>query len=245
MSPLNALMRFAGQAKLPVALNPFQTRQPTTTLGRLGKELNPLNPRNAAILAVTELVRAVAGKTLDKEGQERIEYMTLGMLPGIALNVLDAGAVGATPAKEQELIEQSRQYFAKQKLQSPTQAPKPQPGPRVDASTTQAQFYTRAPQQSPRVVPTTPIAPPQPTIGPTAIAAAQADLAAPTNVPLAEFYGAQEQLGGQLAQSGELQQRLQQTGMVSDALMEWAKANPALAYRELLKREKRVQPSVD
>jgi len=245
MSPLNALMRFAGQIKLPVALNPFQTRQPTTTLGRLGKELNPLNPRNAAILAATELVRAVAGRTLDPEGQTRVEYMTWGMLPGLALNALDAGAAGASPAREQELLAQSKQYFAQKGLQNPTQTPKPQPGPRVDAATTQAQFYTRAPQQSSRVIPTTPIAPPQPTISPAALTAAQTGVAVPADVPLAEFYGAQEQLGSQLAQTGELQQRLQQTGMVGDALLEWAKANPALAYREILKREKRQAPSVD
>lgn len=245
MSPFDALMRFAGQVKLPVALNPFQTRQPTTTLGRLGKELNPLNPRNAAILAATELARAVAGRTLDPEGQARVEYMTWGVLPGIAMNVVDAGAAGASSAREQELLAQSKQYFAQKGLQNPTQTPRPQPGPRVDAATTQAQYYTQAPQQSPRVVPMTPVAPPQPTISPAALSAARSSTAAPLSAPLAEFYSAQEQLGNQLVQTGELQRRLRQTGAVDDALMEWAKANPALAYRELLKREKHQTATVD
>lgn len=242
------VQRLAGQIwrKLPVAVNPLRTRQPTTTLGRIGKELNPLNPRNAAILAATEAARAIAGKTLPPEEQARVEYMTLGPQIGTFLNILDAGVAGASPARERELIEQSNRYFAQRPLQTKTQAPLPQPGPRVDASTTQAQFYTRAPQQSPRVIPVVATAPPTPApISSEARTAAQSGFAAPTNVNLSDFYRAQEQLGTQMAATGELQQRMQESGLVGEDLAEWARANPALAYREIMKRQKQPVPSVD
>lgn len=242
------VQRLAGQIwrKVPTAINPLRTRQPTTTLGRIGKELNPLNPRNVAILAATEAARAIAGKTLPPEEQARVEYMTFGPQVGTFLNILDAGVAGASPARERELIEQSNRYFAQRPLQSKTQAPPPQPGPRVDASTTQAQFYTRAPQQSPRVIPVVATAPPTPSpISQAALTAAQTGFAAPSDIPLSDFYRAQEQLGTQMAATGELQQRLQESGLVGEGLAEWARANPALAYREIMKRQKQPMPSVD
>lgn len=67
--------------------------------------------------------------------------------------------------------------------------------------------------------------------------------AAPTNISLSAFYEGQQQLGRSMAQSGELQRRLMElggaAGMTSDALSQWTKANPALAYRELLKLQER------
>lgn len=66
---------------------------------------------------------------------------------------------------------------------------------------------------------------------------------APTGIPLSAFYEGQQQLGRSMAQSGELQRRLMElggaAGMTSDALSQWTKANPALAYRELLKLQER------
>ena len=48
-----------------------------------------------------------------------------------------------------------------------------------------------------------------------------------------------------MAATGELQQRMQESGLVGEGLAEWARANPALAYREIMKRQKQPMPSVD
>ncbi len=67
--------------------------------------------------------------------------------------------------------------------------------------------------------------------------------AAPTGVPLSAFYEGQQQLGRRMEQGGELQRQLRDlggaAGMSDQALMGWAKANPGLAYRELLKLKER------
>jgi hypothetical protein len=67
--------------------------------------------------------------------------------------------------------------------------------------------------------------------------------AAPASLPLPSFYAGQQQLGRSMEQTGELQRQLQElggaAGMSNDALMQWAKANPGLAYRELQKLKSR------
>lgn len=66
---------------------------------------------------------------------------------------------------------------------------------------------------------------------------------APTGIPLSSFYEGQQQLGRSMEQTGELQRQLMTlggaTGMSNQAFMDWAKANPELAYRELLKLQGR------
>jgi hypothetical protein len=246
------VQRFAGQVfnKIPVAINPIRTRQPTTTLGRIGKEINPLNPRNLAIIALSEAVNRIAGKTLPPEAAARVEYMTYGPQLGLALNVLDAGSAGAAPLEEQRRIQESLAYFAASERQKGNTAPPPTPGPRIESSTTQAiQTGALAPKQSAQIVPVTPTAPPTPVISPAAYGAVQAGFEAPTNLPLSEFYGAQRGIGEYAEQGGELQRRLKEvggaSGMSDTALMEWVRANPALAYRELIRREKRPTPNMD
>jgi len=63
--------------------------------------------------------------------------------------------------------------------------------------------------------------------------------AAPAGVPLSSFYSGQQQLGRSMEQTGELQRRLKDlggaAGMSNEALMQWAQANPDLAYRELMR----------
>ena len=85
---------------LPTALNPFKTRDPLTMLGRLGKTLNPLNPRNARAIFLEETIRAIAGKTLPQTQADdvsaRAGYFFLGgPQVGIGLNILDAGPTSA------------------------------------------------------------------------------------------------------------------------------------------------------
>jgi hypothetical protein len=69
--------------------------------------------------------------------------------------------------------------------------------------------------------------------------------AAPTGIPLSSFYEGQQQLGRSMEQTGELQRQLKDlggaTGMSNEALMQWAQANPELAYRELMKLQRRSQ----
>jgi hypothetical protein len=68
---------------------------------------------------------------------------------------------------------------------------------------------------------------------------------APSSVPLSSFYQGQQQLGRSMEQTGELQRQLKElggaAGMNDQALMSWAKANPGLAYRELMKLKGRNQ----
>jgi hypothetical protein len=63
---------------------------------------------------------------------------------------------------------------------------------------------------------------------------------APANIPLPAFYEGQQQLGRSMMQNGTLVSQLQELGgargMTPENLKTWATANPALAYRELLKR---------
>lgn len=65
----------------------------------------------------------------------------------------------------------------------------------------------------------------------------------PAGVPLSSFYEGQQQLGRSMNQSGELQRQLKElggaSGMNDQALAAWAKANPALAYREMLRLQGR------
>jgi hypothetical protein len=69
--------------------------------------------------------------------------------------------------------------------------------------------------------------------------------AAPTSVPLSSFYEGQQQLGRSLLKGGVLQQQLQDLGgakgMTTEALNQWAQANPGLAYSLLEKMKRRVQ----
>lgn len=67
--------------------------------------------------------------------------------------------------------------------------------------------------------------------------------AAPAGVSLPSFYAGQQQLGRSMEQTGELQRQLNELGgamgMKPEALMQWAQANPGLAYRELKRLQQR------
>lgn len=227
-------------------LNPL-TRSGTTTL-RGGLGANALN-----ILRDTALVGA-AEKFLPKEGQELLNtglsveaILQLGRLnPHVAAvyyGLLEPTPVGAT---ENLMIQKERQNYERAKLaaakEEATQSvlskevPAPAAGNRVDASTPQVAV---ARPQSARV------AAPAGQIPMAAYQAAVTTGMAPTNVPLSDFYRAQEHLGRHMEQSGELQRRLKDIGgargMTDQALMDWAQQNPALAYREMFKLEKRAR----
>jgi hypothetical protein len=62
-----------------------------------------------------------------------------------------------------------------------------------------------------------------------------------------DLYRAQEYYGNVMDQSGDLQSRLKAAGgaagMTDEALSAWVKENPALAYREMFRREKLLKDS--
>jgi hypothetical protein len=155
-----------------------------------------------------------------------LEPMKAGETPKGAENVQRAAAVTEAAAKEE-------------RTQAALGAPTPQPsaGNRVDTSTRQS--IGPRPQQA------APMQAPARQIPLTAYEAAVTTGVAPTTVPLSEFYRAQEHLGKYMEESGELQRRLKDIGgargMSDQALMDWAQKNPALAYREMFKLEKRAR----
>ena len=79
--------------RFPKALNPFQTRTPTSSLGRFGKSINPLNPRNFLWIAIEEALMNTVGKKLPEHERPRLEALMFGPKVGIAYNILDAGSV--------------------------------------------------------------------------------------------------------------------------------------------------------
>lgn len=212
--------------RFPVALNPFKTRVPTTRIGALGKALNPLNPVNAATILLEEAIGGVVGKTLGPEARQRVEYFGYGgILPGIALNVLDAGAAGAAEEEQRQL----KEAFAKQQKANQTRA-----------AELEAPQQTRAAGGSPaarRPVEEThaPVSQPIPA-SPNPAQRREPE----TMNELAQLYAEQYRKGREMEQGGELQRRLMEggavPGMTPEALMTWVEANPDLAYRLAEKR---------
>jgi len=227
--------------KLPVALNPLKTRTPTTSLGKFGKGVNPFNPSNVAMTGVGALAR----QFLSPDDAQRVEMFGWGPQVGILWNTIHAGAVGAS--EDQELQKARTQYLQRAnaevaaKTNLGTTSPQPAAGNRVDAATPQIGNRQAAPIQAPVV----------PQFTEASLQAANAGYEAPTNVPLSQFYGAQQTLGRELEKTGELQRRLRESGggsgMTEEALMAWAQKNPGLAYRELVNRESRagIRPTAD
>jgi len=201
-------------------------------------QLNPLT-RSA------QLAKQIVRKVLSPEDAQRVEHFESGINAGLFANILDAGAVGATEDKElqkakaQFLQRANAEVAAKTNLG--TTSPQPAAGNRVDAATPQIGNRQAAPIQAPVV----------PQFTEASLQAANAGYEAPTNVPLSQFYGAQQTLGRELEKTGELQRRLRESGggsgMTDEALMAWAQKNPGLAYRELVNRESRagIRPTAD
>jgi len=215
--------------QFPVALNPFKTRTPVTRLGQLGKALNPLNPVNAATMLLEEVIGTVAGKTLGPEARTRTEYFGLGLLPGIALNVLDAGAVSANQdqlAKEaqRKFLEEQKRQRAQQSRTSELEAPQQTRTPAGSPAASRPVEERRPPITS--EVPVSPTPPPQ--------------REPETMNELAQLYAEQYRRGRAMAEGGELQRRLYEggaaKGMPIEKFMTWVERHPDLAYRLAEKR---------
>jgi hypothetical protein len=216
--------------RFPVALNPFKSRVPTTRLGAFGKAINPLNPVNAATMILEEAIGGVVGKALGPEARQRVEYFGYGgVLPGIALNILDAGAVSAN---QDQLVKQAQaKYLQEQKQQRAqetrvTELAAPQQTRSVAGSPAVRRPVEESRPPVSRVMPASPN-PPQ-------------RREPETMNELAQLYAEQYRKGREMEQGGELQRRLMEggavPGMSPEALMTWVEANPDLAYRLAEKR---------
>lgn len=255
----------AVSSRLPTALNPLATRNPTTFLGQAGKMFNPLNPINAG----TAVVGLAANRFLPENLRDNAEAFMYGPTAGIIYSVFDQPA-GATGKTEAQLIQESM-------AQNPNRQSVPQrpldtlatlggkevawKGPDLGWQRTYSEgasppSLTPAPprdlnngwqagQTGSNMVPTgagvlakRPDVTNRP-LSQEVLNAAQ-QFSAPANIPLPAFYEGQQQLGRSMMQKGTLVSQLQELGgargMTPENLKTWATANPALAYRELLKR---------
>ena len=123
-------------------------------------------------------------------------------------------------------------------LPAPAEAAYAPPGPRQSPAATNplpspmdATARTSLPPQPTTTAQTAPIISPE-------TLEQSSQLGAPTNVPLAQFYRAQAELGKKLGAT-ELVRLMKETGRAEgvpdEALVKWATQNPGLAYREVLK----------
>lgn len=230
-------------------INPLTRSGPTTLKGSAGAfGLN---------FGRDVLINTAAQEFLPKPAQDALyaaqtveNLIQLGRLkiPGVNPKFLVGLGLISEPIKAGEVpgeVENQRRVIAAKEAAANEEAtqsvlsketPAPAAGNRVDASTPQAAV---ARPQSARV------AAPAGQIPMAAYQAAVTTGMAPTEVPLSDFYRAQEHLGKYMEQSGELQRRLKDIGgargMSDQALMDWAQQNPALAYREMFKLEKRAR----
>lgn len=246
--------------RFPVALNPFQTRVPTTRLGAVGRALNPLNPFNAALIVLEETIQR---SPLPSDLKRQASYLSFG-LPGLAYTTLERPA---NATDEKKLIQESLKYFAEKDKQKQmgSVAALPAAGPRVDRVTTQMQAPQPVTPESSRVIPATLTQPPVFSTTPAGQygryfgtpemdyvfgeASRTADIPAtveemlalakqtkaPEDTPLATYYRAQSAAGR--GQMGDIKKEL---GYEEGSDMAaWAEANPMLAqrlYAEKLKR---------
>ena len=248
--------------RFPVALNPFKTRNPTTRLGRIGKDINPLNPRNAAALVLEEAIRAVADRTLPQAQADdvsaRVGYFGFGPKVGAVLNILDAGPTNAYDTLEGQAELQRRQdaYNLKKSQEAARERsvyiaddygpPRPVRYPsgqvllgdyvvkRFDPPEEKSSLPPAPPQDRPveeRRPPVSETVPPTSTPSP--------EERTQEN-DLARFYAKTHMRGSEMAQGGELQRRLWESGemrgMTPESFMSWVEANPGLAYREASRR---------
>lgn len=253
-------------SKLPTALNPLATRNPTTFLGQAGKMFNPLNPDNVR----NAIIGSVASRFLPENLRDNAEAFMYGPTAGIVYSVFDQPG-GATGKTEEQLLRESIS-------QNPNRQSVPQrpldtlailggkevawKGPNLGWQRTYSEgvsppSLTPAPpsrdltngwqagQTGANTIPTgAGVLAQRPDVTnrplPQEVLNAAQQFSAPANIPLPAFYEGQQQLGRSMMQNGTLVSQLQELGgargMTPENLKTWATANPALAYRELLKQ---------
>jgi hypothetical protein len=214
-------------------------------------------------LLTDELVSQVTSKLPREIGGPISDFWTFTSLPvgGPVARLAAYAVLAPQPAgvTEEAELQRVRAEYERQKALRATAKPERTPPPRtVPPSTSDARGGLRlAAPFEPAFAPPTQTQPPAATVPPIASPPAAArtapqerpklsqeilgqasQLEAPTNVPLAQFYRAQSELGAKLGAS-ELVRLMKETGRVEgvpeDALIKWATQNPGLAYREVLK----------
>ena len=232
--------------RIPVAVNPIRTRTPTTVKGAIGKALNPLNPMNAAL--------GVLGVTLPEVPTSVPELL---FIQGSSPQTDDPYANWKAlryKSREDMINRVGQQMVREAALPGQPITPPPATGLRLAAPAEPA-FRPPAPAQTSYVRTSAPVvrasAPsaqrsPQPAsvAQPTSSQAAQVtapvQAPAPEMSPLAKEY-AQQQRIAELLGAEEMVRRLNaarpMTTVSDEDILTWADANPALAYREMLRRE--------
>jgi hypothetical protein len=245
------------QGRIPTAVNPLATRTPKTFLGKAGKFVNPLNPAN-----LVDLINPTPGITLGARLSSGLGLTGVaggattlaGGLAGygafealfpqsVADGTLDA-AIERGDFKP-PVVRQDVRGFTDQDTTGALAPPPPTlTPPQVDTGSQAGRFTPPGVPLAPGAVSNGAGVPAQRQnvqqrqLSQEVLNAAQ-QYAAPAGVPLSSFYAGQQQLGRRMEQGGELQRQLRDlggaAGMTDEALMAWVKANPGLAYRELLK----------
>lgn len=226
-------------------INPLSSAEPVGLKGSL--RAVGLN------LLVDPVIEKIASQLPRKQGGELTDFYVFSSLPfggpvqrAIGYAVLRPTPVGST---EDQTMAQIRKEFEESKRRQQQQQNQALPAPisadlqlaapaapayKAPAPGETTRAYVAPP--SPRQAAATPAAPslPAATVDP---GAAQVRAAS----PLAETYAQQKRIG-ELLGAQEMIRRLNQAEPMStvadENLLEWAAANPALAYREMLRRER-------
>lgn len=225
--------------KIPTAVNPVRTRETTTLLGTFGKMINPLNPfiaipTGASILLNTDVdippmsvldLLGISGST--PQGDNKFDnWQRLGYKS-------KADMIARVSAQEQK--ENPRPY---QGPPVPPNLPRRNPTAATQGGSTEA---TQTRPRPTRGAEPTGSAPPAPILPPPPPRTGTA--ATPAKSELAQIYAEQVRLGKELG-AQEMVRRLTEARpmtTVNEAdLIAWATQNPALAYREMLRRESLV-----
>jgi hypothetical protein len=82
------------QTRIPTALNPLTTQNPTTTLGRVGKFFNPLNPSNFRDMLGVLAISTILSENDPNKGNVELAAVTPG---GLIPKIAALGLLGATP----------------------------------------------------------------------------------------------------------------------------------------------------
>ena len=227
-------------------INPLSSAEPVGLRGSV---------RAAGLnLLVDPVVEKIASQLPRKQGGELTDFYVFSSLPfggpiqrAIGYAVLRPTPVGLT---EDQTMAQIRKEFeeSKREQQQRQNSPLPAPSP-ADlqlAAPAAPAYRTPAPREttrayvappSPRQAAATPATPAAPNLPATTVDPGATQVQAAS--PLAETYAQQKRIG-ELLGAQEMIRRLNQVDPRFDRpdMQTWAAANPALAYREMLRRER-------
>jgi hypothetical protein len=246
-------------------LNPLATRNPTTFLGQAGKMFNPFNPINAATAAVGLAANRFLPENLRDNAEAFMYGPTAGIIYSVFDQPAGAtGKTEEQLIRESLAQNPNRQSVPQRPLDTlatlggkevawkgpdlgwqRTYSEGASPPSLTPAPPRDLNNGWQAGQTGSNMIPTgagVPAKRPDVTNRPLSqeVLNAAQQFSAPANIPLPAFYEGQQQLGRSMMQNGTLVSQLQELGgargMTPENLKTWATANPALAYRELLKR---------